>query len=451
MFDIIIKSRKVVTGDQVTEAYVAIKNGIIADVWHQLPDGMQQEIIDVGDHVLMAGVVDPHVHINEPGRTDWEGFDTATKAALAGGVTTLVEMPLNASPVTTSVQAFEQKLSRACNGVHVHCGFWGGIVPGNEHEIKGLIDHGVLGFKAFLTHSGIDEFPNVTEPDLRKVMPLIAKHDLPLLVHCELTDDMLSSNAASACYYDYLLSRPKIWEDNAIALMLRLCEEYNCRVHIVHLSSAGSVEQIGRAKANGLPVTVETAQHYLYFNAEGIADGQTQFKCAPPIREKENNNRLWEALKEGIIDFVATDHSPAPPEMKERETGNFMKAWGGIASLQFALSALWTAGKPRNVSLTRLARWLCENPGALIRKQHKKGKIKKGFDADLTVWNPDASFQVTPGIIHHKHKPTPYMNEQLSGVVEQTWLKGVKVYDRQKSFMELNKGEVLLGDMYKRT
>ena len=444
MFDTIIKSRKVITGGQVKEAFVAISGGIIAEVWETLPDGIQQEITDVDDLVLMAGVVDPHVHINEPGRTDWEGFNTATLAALVGGVTTLVEMPLNASPVTTTVQAFEQKLSRARNGLHVHCGFWGGVVPGNENELEGLISQGVQGFKAFLTHSGIDEFPNVTEADLRKVMPLIAKHDLPLLVHCELTDDDTTSNTSSSSYYNYLLSRPKQWEDKAIALMLHLCEEYHCRVHIVHLSSADSIDQIRAAKVKGLPVTVETAQHYLYFNAEDIADGQTQFKCAPPIRERENNGRLWDALKEGIIDFVATDHSPAPPGMKETETGSFMKVWGGIASLQFALSALWTAGKSRSVSLPSIASWLCEKPGNLIAKSHKKGRIEQGYDADLIAWNPDASIIVTPDIIRHKHKMTPYLYEQLYGVVEQTWLKGVKAYDRLEDFIELKKGEELV-------
>ena len=327
MFDTILKSNNAVIGNQIKPAWIAIKNAIIAEVWTLLPDHVQQEITDLGDRYLLPGVVDTHVHINEPGRTHWEGFDTATKSAIAGGITTLVDMPLNASPVTTTVKALQQKMIAAEKNLHTNCGFWGGIVPGNEKEIEGLIENGVLGFKAFLTHSGIDEFPNVTEADLKKAMPLIAKYDLPLLVHCELTDgEQHASDAEPSSYRDYLSLRSRAWEDNAINLMIRLCEEYHCRVHIVHLSSSGSIEPVKKAKEKGLPLTVETGQHYLYFNAETIPDGQTQFKCAPPIREKENNDLLWEALQEGIIDFVATDHSPAPADMKELDSRDFRKA-----------------------------------------------------------------------------------------------------------------------------
>src|SRR5258706_11335554 len=269
-------------------------------------------------------------------------------------------MPLNSSPVTTTSKAFDEKIRAAAgqtgtvrpvSNLHANCGFWGGIVPGSKNEIEPLMKKGVLGFKAFLTHSGIDEFPNVTENDLSKAMPIIAKYNLPLLVHCELSDDRQRITSDNKSYQNYLASRPKNWEDDAIALMIRLCEKYNCRVHIVHLSSANSIEQIAKAKQKGLPLTAETAQHYLYFNAEEIRDGQTQFKCAPPIREKENNDRLWEALKDGIIDFVATDHSPALPELKELEDGNFTEAWGGISSLQFALPVLWTAAKKHGCGL----------------------------------------------------------------------------------------------------
>jgi allantoinase len=391
----------------------------------------------------MPGVIDPHVHINEPGRTDWEGFDTATKSAIAGGITTLVDMPLNSSPVTTTATAFDEKVKATKGQLHTHCGFWGGVVPGNEKEIEALIEKGVLGFKAFLTHSGIDEFPNVTEEDLRKVMPIIAKHGLPLLVHCELsneTENRPSTNARS--YQNYLLSRPKKWEDDAIALMIRLCEEFNCRTHIVHLSSAGSIDQIVKAKQKGLPLTVETGQHYLFFNAEEIKDGQTQFKCAPPIREKVNNEKLWVALKKGIIDFVATDHSPAPPAMKEIQPGNFMKAWGGISSIQFALPVLWTAAMKHQCSLMDISKWLCEKPAVLAGQQNSKGKIAKGYDADIVVWDPDQSFTVTEDNIYHRHKLTPYLNEELYGVVEQTFLNGEKVFDKGK-FM-LNKGNLIL-------
>ncbi len=440
MIDIAILSNRTITKEGIRKAVVIIENGKIVAITNELPQG-NFPVEDIGDNVLMAGIVDPHVHINEPGRTNWEGFDTATKAALAGGITSLVEMPLNASPVTTTVKAFEKKLKATQGKLHTNCGFWGGIIPGNENEIEALIEMGVLGFKAFLTHSGIDEFPNVSEEDLRKAMPIIAKHNLPLLVHCELSDPTSHSPLTTNKYNEYLQSRPKQWEDNAIALMIRLCEEFNCRTHIVHLSSADSIEQIFKAKQKGLPLTVETAQHYLYFVAEQIKDGQTEFKCAPPIREKENNKQLWQALKDGVIDFVATDHSPAPPEMKEIGSGDFMKAWGGIASLQFALPVLWTAAQKNNGSLSDMATWLCEKP-ALLPSLKSKGKIEVGYDADFVIWNPEEKFTVTAKDILHKHKLTPYLNEELSGVVKQTWLNGIKVFD-EGNFLHLNKGTVL--------
>ena len=438
-----LHSIRVLLPDGIQEAVVLIDKGIIIDVVNQLPATDNIELIELGSKLLMPGVIDPHVHINEPGRTEWEGFDTATKAALAGGITTLVDMPLNSSPVTTSAIAFDEKIAAIKNKLHTNVGLWGGIIPGNDKEIEPLIQKGVLGFKAFLTHSGIDDFPNATEDDLRKAMPIIAKYNLPLLVHCELTDDEQRAKGIPQSYQNYLQSRPKIWEDDAITMMIRLCKEFNCRTHIVHLSSADSLEQIAAAKQKGLPLTVETGQHYLYFSAEEIKDGQTQFKCAPPIREKENNDKLWQALKDGLIDFVATDHSPATPDLKELLTGNFMKAWGGIASLQFALPVLWTAAKKRNATFNDMAKWLCENPAKLIGKENKKGKIAKGFDADLIVLDDEKTFVVTTEIILHKHKTTPYLNEQLFAVVEQTYLAGEKVYEEGK-FVELNKGKIIL-------
>ncbi len=438
-----LHSSRVILPDGIQEAIVLIDKGIIIDVINQLPTTDNIELVELDSKLLMPGVIDPHVHINEPGRTEWEGFTTATKAALAGGITTLVDMPLNSSPVTTSANAFDEKAAALKNKLHTNVGLWGGIIPGNDKEIEPLIQKGVLGFKAFLTHSGIDDFPNATEEDLRKVMPIIAKYNLPLLVHCELTDNELRAKGKPQLYQNYLQSRPKKWEDDAIAMMIRLCEEFNCRTHIVHLSSADSLEQIAKAKQKGLPLTVETGQHYLYFSAEEIKEGQTQFKCAPPIREKENNELLWQALKDGLIDFVATDHSSSTPDLKELLTGNFMKAWGGIASLQFALPVLWTAAKKRNATFNNIAKWLCENPAKLIGKENSKGKIAKGFDADLIVLADEKSFVVTKEIIHHKHKTTPYLNEQLLGVVEQTYLSGEKVYEDGK-FVELNKGKLIL-------
>ncbi len=442
MIDRAIKSERVLTPGGIINAFVLIENGIIIDVLNDF-EPADFEVIDAGNKVLMPGVIDPHVHINEPGRTGWEGFDSATKAAIAGGITTLVDMPLNSSPVTTSVRALDEKIKATHDQLHADCGFWGGVIPGNEYEIEPLIRKGVVGFKAFLTHSGIEEFPNVTESDLEKVMPVIAKYGLPLLVHCELAEagDLLPGSDQS--YSRYLASRPNKWEDNAITLMIKLCSEFNCHVHIVHLSSASSIDQISNAKQKGLPLTVETGQHYLYFNAEEIEDGKTLFKCAPPIRGKENNKKLWLALKNGVIDFVATDHSPSPPAMKEIINGDFMKAWGGISSLQFALPVLWTAAKKHGGTLNDIARWLCENPAVLTGMNKRKGKIQKGYDADLVVWDPEMEFTVTESLIHHKHKLTPYLNERLFGVVSQTFIGGEKVFENG-SFTRLNSGSIIL-------
>lgn len=445
MDDIAIRGNRILTPTGIRQAVVLIRQGRMLDVVPSVPDNQAWLVVDIGDRVLMPGVIDPHVHINEPGRTNWEGFDTATQAALVGGLTTLVDMPLNASPVTTTVAAFAQKLAALQGKLHTNCGFWGGLVPGNFADIEPLINSGVLGFKAFLTHSGIDEFPNVTEADLHRAMPILARHGLPLLVHCELSTDERLTTGNPRSYANYLASRPTEWEDNAIALMIRLCEQHNCRTHIVHLSSAKSIPQLAAARARGLPLTVETGQHYLYFQSEQIPDGQTQFKCAPPIREKANNDRLWEALRAGIIDFVATDHSPAPPAMKQTDSGDFMKAWGGIASLQLALPVLWTAARSRGGSVAELARWLCEKPAELAGLAHRKGKIAKGFDADLIVWNPDESFTVTPDQLYHKHKLTPYLNETLYGVVEQTYLAGQRVAQDGKRLLA-NAGELMLAN-----
>jgi allantoinase len=443
MFDLAISGKNICTPEGIREGVVLVKDGIIVDVVPDLPEGASIMEVNIGELVLMPGIIDPHVHLNEPGRTDWEGFDTGTRSAAAGGITTLVDMPLNSSPVTTTADAFDKKLAATEGQLHVNCGFWGGVVPGNTGEIEKLIDIGVLGFKAFLTHSGIDEFPNVTESDLHQAMPIIASHRLPLLVHCELTTNLSPppvSNERS--YKNYLSSRPRQWEDDAIALMIRLCEQYRCPVHIVHLSSAGSIEQIKQARQKELPITVETAQHYLYFNAEEIPDAQTAYKCAPPIREKKNNDQLWQALQEGIIDFVATDHSPAPPVMKEIASGNLITAWGGIASLQLALPVLWTAARKRNIPVTSISKWLCEKPAILPGLQKNKGKIARSFDADLVAWDPDRSFQVTNDMLHHKHKITPYMNQELYGVVEQTWLAGQLIFELGK-FPVSNQGKII--------
>lgn len=438
----ILHSYRTVINKEIKESFVWIENGKITDITYSYPTTNINCIEELGNLVLMPGVIDPHVHINEPGRTDWEGFDTASKAALAGGITSMVDMPLNSSPVTTTVEAYQQKIAATKNQLHTNIGLYGGIIPGNLHEIEGLIQAGVLGFKAFLTHSGIDDFPNASEDDLDNAMPILAKHQLPLLVHCEWSDDIIRAKGDPRSYQNYLSSRPREWEDNAIAMMIRLCERHQCAVHIVHLSSSNAIPMLESAKAKGLPISVETGQHYLYFNAETIQDGRTEYKCAPPIREKENNEQLWKALKDGLIDFVATDHSPATPVLKELESGNLMKAWGGIASIQLALPVLWTAAEKRGFELSDLVRWLCTNPALLIGKNESKGAIAVGMDADFAVLDPEATFQVDGNQLHHRHKITPYHGEILKGVVKQTWLSGEKVY-ADNQFLQLNKGQIL--------
>jgi allantoinase len=389
----------------------------------------------VGDNVIMPGVIDPHVHINEPGRSEWEGFETATKAAAAGGITTLIEMPLNASPVTTTSEALKLKLESAKGKLHVNVGFYGGVIPSNINDLDDLLNAGVFGIKAFLTHSGIDEFPNVTEADLRKALPILKKHGAKLLVHCELDDGSLllvdglptampNNQQPSTNNRSYAAK----WETDAIALMIRLSEEFDVHVHIVHVSSSDALPLFRDAKKRGLRITAETCPHYLVFCAEEIPDGATEFKCAPPIRERANNELLWEALKDGTLDFVATDHSPATPDIKEQQSGDFMKAWGGIAGLQFLLPAFWTGAKERGFSLERVARLLCEHPADFLGLK-QKGRIAPGCDADLVIWDPEASFLVREGDIQHRHKLTPYLGRALCGLVVRTIVNGTTVVD----------------------
>ena len=385
-----LHSNRILFPNGIRKGFLILKDGKIADILNELNPN-DYHIEDVGNNLIMPGIIDPHVHINEPGRTEWEGFITATKAAAAGGITTLIDMPLNSSPVTTNEQNFKIKLDEAANKLVVNVGFWGGVVPDNLNDIEALLKHGVFGIKAFLTHSGIDDFPNTTAEHLRFALILLKKYNKPLLVHCEL--DEPHADEKELCqhptsYSAYLKSRPKSWENKAIDLMIQLCRETGALVHVVHLSSAEAIANLKAAKAEGLPITVETAPHYLVFNAEDIKDGATEFKCAPPIREKENNNLLWDALRNGLIDFVATDHSPAPPNLKEIESGDFSKAWGGIAGLQYSLPVMWTAAKNRGFTLEDLNRLMSVNIAIFLRLSSSKGKIEKGYDADLVVWNP---------------------------------------------------------------
>lgn len=439
-----IHSTHVLTEQGLRDVTLVIDNGLISEIREgKINAGFPVE--ELGNLVVMPGIIDSHVHINEPGRTEWEGFETMTKAAVAGGITTLVDMPLNSSPVTTTVENFEQKLKAAEGKLYCNCAFWGGVVPENSDKLDELIKAGVMGIKAFLTHSGIEDFPNVTASDLRKAMPVLAKYKVPLLAHAEI-DEMHEGikvfEQSPKSYKAYLGSRLKEWEDKAVELLIALCEEFKSPVHIVHLSSANSIEKIRDAKARGLPLTVETCPQYLYYNAEDIPDGNTLFKCAPPIREKENNEKLWKALKEGIIDFVVTDHSPATPELKKIESGNLKEAWGGIASIQFSLPVVWTKAKERGFTLPDMARLMSTSVADFIG-QEKKGKIKVGFEADIVVWAPEEQFTVKKGNIHYRHKISPYVGEKLYGVVKQTYVGGKKVYENG-NFISLPQGKAIV-------
>ena len=447
--DLVVRGKRVVTPDGERSSSIHIRSGVIAKIsrFDDVPPA--SSVYEAGDLVVMPGLVDTHVHINEPGRTEWEGFFTATRAAAAGGITTLIEMPLNSIPATTSVVALHAKLAAAVGKLLVDTGFWGGVVPGNAHELRGLWEAGCFGFKCFLIDSGVPEFASVGEADLREALPILARIGAPLLGHCELPGPILAAakhlpvNASRTSYRTWLALRPRTAENEAIDLLLRLGAEFGARVHVVHLSSADAIPQIQKARAAGQQLTVETCPHYLTFASEEVPERATHFKCAPPIRERENRGQLWAGLREGAIDMIATDHSPCLPEMKHQDSGDFPDAWGGIASLQLSLPAVWTEANRRGFSLTHLARWLCEAPARLAGLDQQKGAIAPGGDADLVIWNPDAGFRVDPAQLHHRHKLTPYAGRDLMGIVEATFLRGLKIYEHG-NFCASPAGKVLL-------
>ncbi|HEY6830344.1 MAG TPA: allantoinase AllB [Gemmatimonadaceae bacterium] len=429
MSNFALRSQRVITGGECVPATVRVSDGRIADVT-SFGDRTAGRAIDVGDSVVMAGVVDTHVHVNEPGRTEWEGFATATRAAAAGGVTTILDMPLNSIPATTSVDALRAKRGIAQALATVNVEFIGGVVPGNASEIDALCDAGVRAFKCFLSPSGVDEFPNVGEDDLRRALPILARRGVPLMVHAELPSWLHDAPAGgSRSYTAYLASRPPEAEVEAIRLLIQLNATCQARLHIVHVSSAQSVRVIREARAAGMPISCETCPHYLTFAAEEIPDGATEYKCAPPIRGRGERDALWRALIAGDIQLVASDHSPCPPEMK-RSDGDFFAAWGGIASLQLSLPAVWTGARERGVPLTKVAVWMCDETSALAGLSGQKGKIAPGFDADLVVWNPDACFHVEPATLRHRHPMTPYAGRDLYGVVQETYVRGRCTFTR---------------------
>jgi allantoinase len=429
-------SSRVVTPSGVVSAAVEVRDGVITAVTPRAdaPTGSH----DYGNAVLSPGLVDVHVHLNEPGRTDWEGFETGTRAAAAGGVTTLVDMPLNCAPTTVSAELLAHKLEAARGKLYVDVAFWGGLVPSNANNLtalEALLDAGVVGLKAFMSPSGIDDFEYTTAAHLAAALPaLAARGRMPLMVHAELPPDVVPDVPAGAdprSYDTYLRTRPRQWEEDAIRELCALAgAESGARIHIAHLSDAASLALIAAARAEGKDITVETAPHYLTFAAEGIADGDTRFKCAPPLRDEANRRALWDALLRGDIDIVASDHSPAPPALKLEEEGHFLRAWGGISSLQFGLSATWSEGRARGMTLTQMARVWSSAPAALVGLAHSKGSIAVGADADVVVWNPDVPVLLDERHrVFHRHGVHPYAGRTLHGHVLATFVRGAQVFD----------------------
>jgi allantoinase len=425
-YELAIRARRAVTPEGVRPVTVAVRDGRIAAL------APLSAVLDAaGSHelppqqVLLPGLVDTHVHVNEPGRTGWEGFACATRAAAAGGVTTLIDMPLNSVPPTVTTEALAVKRAAASRSAWVDVGFWGGAVPGNLGALAGLHAAGVFGFKAFLTDSGVPEFPPLAPAGLGAVVRQTAALGALLIVHAE--DPAVLAKApppAGRSYPGFLSSRPPEAEDAAIAGLLGAARRHRARVHILHLASASALPLIAAAKAAGVAVTAETCPHYLTFCAGEVPDGATEYKCCPPIRGTWHRERLWAGLDDGVIDVVVSDHSPCPPTLKQRETGDFGAAWGGVSSLQLGLPAVWTQARRRGHGLTDVARWMASGPARLAGLA-RKGKIAVGCDADLVAFADAEPFTVDPALLHHRHPVTPYAGRTLTGTVYRTWLRGV--------------------------
>jgi allantoinase len=420
-------SSRVVTPPGVRPAAVVVDEGRIQSVRDPGDTPRGAVLHSFGDLVLLPGLVDSHVHVNEPGRTEWEGFATATRAAAAGGYTTLVDMPLNCLPETTTVAALEAKRAAAAGQCLVDWAPWGGLTGLNHAHLAPLAGAGVAGFKCFLVDPGIEGFAMIGKQELEAALPDLAATGLPLLVHAELAEHLFQGGDADDWmqYPTYLRSRPDEAELAAIRMLIQLCRKYSFPLHIVHLSTALALKDLTLARAEGLPVTVETCPHYLHFFAEGIPSGGTLYKCAPPIRSRANREALWQGLRDGVIDLIATDHSPCPPSMKQ---GNFRQAWGGIASLSVAISVIWTEMRERGLPLDHLARWMSAQPAKLAGLTERKGAIAAGCDADLVVFDPDAVFTLSAEDLQYRHLVSPYLGEKLHGKVQATFVRGVAVY-----------------------
>jgi allantoinase len=424
--ELVLRSTRVITPEGTRAASVAVTDGRITAVLpHDAPVPESARLEDLGDHVLLPGLVDTHVHVNDPGRTEWEGFWTATRAAAAGGITTLVDMPLNSLPPTTTVPHLRTKQQVAADKAHIDVGFWGGALPGNVKELRSLHEAGVFGFKAFLSPSGVDEFPHLERDQLARTMAEIAAFGGLLIVHAE--DPHLLSSApqrGGPKYADFLASRPRDAEDTAIARLIREAKALDARVHVLHLSSSDALPMIAQARAEGVRVTVETCPHYLTLTAEEVPDGASEFKCCPPIREAANQDLLWQALADGTIDCVVTDHSPSTADLK---TDDFATAWGGISGLQLSLAAVWTEARRRGHGLEDVVRWMSTRTSELVGLDDRKGAIAVGRDADFAVLAPDETFTVDPVALQHRNHVTAYAGRTLHGVVKSTWLRGQRI------------------------
>jgi len=431
-----LKTTRAIINGQQQSAIIEVNNGFIVGI-HDDNVSLDCDIKDYGDKVIMPGLVDCHVHINEPGRTEWEGFNTATQAAAAGGITTLVDMPLNCIPVTTTPESFQEKLDSVHDKLWVDCGFWGGVIPQNLDVLDDLLNAGVLGCKSFLIDSGVEEFPNVEAEHIRKAMPILAKHDVPYLIHAELDCGGFDDVVIGDKYQSFLASRPKKWENDAVAMMLDLATEckdngHDPKVHIVHLSSDEALGIITEAKSRGLTFTAETCPHYLTLFAESIPDGKTLFKCCPPIRENQNRQHLWQAVEDGRISFIVSDHSPCTPQLKHIDSGDIEKAWGGISALQFSLPLIWTEAKARGFSLIDLSRLMSEETAKFAGLDSIKGKIAVGHHADFLIFDDQAEYEITNDMIKHRHKITPYEGRYVTGQIIETFVRGHSVYENDE-------------------
>lgn len=426
--DLVIRAERVVIGSSEVARTIGVRAGSIVaiePISSPLSAPLRLELGD--DEVLIPGLTDTHVHVNEPGRTDWEGFTTATKAAASGGITTIVDMPLNSIPPTCDVPALELKRKSAEGKIYVDVGFWGGAIPGNLPHIRSLHDAGVLGFKSFLVHSGVDEFPPLTPAELEAAMREVRAVDGLLLLHAEDARAIERAPAAHGpAYASFLASRPRGSENLAVAEVIEMARWIGCHIHILHVSSSDVLPMIASARHDGVRVTAETCPHYLTFAAEAIPDGATHFKCCPPIREARNRELLWQGMRDGVIDMVVSDHSPSTPDLKCLDTGDFGAAWGGISSLQLALSVVWTEARDRDFALTDTVRWMCEAPATRARLLHK-GRCALGYDADFCVFAPEDTYVVDARKLQHKNTITPYDGRPLTGVVRSTWLRGEQV------------------------